>query len=85
MECKHKSRLSDVGFCRTASMYCTFEQESTCKRKQKLTTEADRIRAMSDEELVIFFTSPAPYPRCDDVNADRGRLLNWLQQPVEEG
>ena len=39
-------------------------------------TNADRIRAMSDEELAEFLIDLA-----DDGNL---RIRDWLQQPVEE-
>ena len=40
-------------------------------------TNADRIRAMSDEELAEFLIDLA-----DDGNL---RIRDWLQQPAEEG
>ena len=56
-------------------------------------TNADRIRAMSDEELAVLLSEPC---ECAvDPNEDGYRecgnklcieyLLNWLQQPAEEG
>ena len=62
-----------------------------CKQyKPNYTTNADRIRAMSDEELCEFL---GEYKFCDiceegcdncTYNGDCDkRLLNWLQQPVE--
>lgn len=56
-------------------------------------TNADRIRAMSDEELAEFLRSgPVPshicficgntVPECND-NACRRAFLYWLQQPTE--
>lgn len=52
-------------------------------------TNADRIRAMSDEELAEFLTY---FDRCEicDNNKYRcierciGRVLNWLTQPAQE-
>ena len=41
-------------------------------------TNADRIRAMSDEELAEFLEG-------DYGNMMAGTALNWLQQPVKEG
>ena len=51
-------------------------------------TNADRIRAMSDEELVLFleefsFTGcPAPGKDCGE--SCRDCMMEWLKQPVEE-
>lgn len=58
---------------------------------QRITTNADRIRAMSDKELCEFLSQ---YKFCDmceegcdsckyDGDCDK-RLLDWLKQPVEE-
>ena len=63
-----------------------------CKQyKPNYTTNADRIRAMSDEELCEFL---GEYKFCDiceegcdncTYNGDcDNRLLEWLQQPTEE-
>ena len=47
-----------------------------CKQyKPNYTTNADRIRAMSDEELAEFLIDLA-----DDGNL---RIREWLQQPAE--
>ena len=52
-------------------------------------TNADRIRAMSDEELARFFIGDSPnywHPGlCLDGETCIGCFLNWLQQPEEEG
>ena len=53
---------------------------------QKQTTNADRIRAMSDEEMARNAATlscpksmrPCKYVRCKDC------WLEWLQQPAEE-
>ncbi|BAK98998.1 hypothetical protein OBV_18000 [Oscillibacter valericigenes Sjm18-20] len=53
-------------------------------------THADRIRSMSDEELVVFFAKvDAALYRADlPVVAYRGETVNenldWLRQPAEE-
>ena len=49
MACKYKSKLCFGGWCDVACMYCTFTQEKNCEHNKK--TNADRIRAMSDDEL----------------------------------
>lgn len=57
MACKYKSKLCFSGWCDVACMYCTFTQERNCEHNKK--TNADRIRAMSDEELAEFLSSIA--------------------------
>lgn len=65
---------------------------SRCGKKVYTITNADRIRAMSDEELAKYLSNP-----CDcavDPERDGFRecgndlcvkyLLEWLQQPAEE-
>ena len=49
---------------------------SFCEYRRKKQTNADRIRAMSDEELAEFLIDLA-----DDGNL---RIREWLQQPAEE-
>ena len=64
-------------------------------KPHKAHTNADRIRAMSDEELAEFLRfGPVPshicficgntVPECND-NACRRAVLYWLQQQAEEG
>ena len=57
----------------------------------KLQTNADRIRAMSDEELAEFLSEYQFCDMCDegcDACTYHGecdkRLLDWLKQPAEE-
>lgn len=56
-------------------------------------TNADRIRAMSDEELAEFLSTPCEcfvspeedgYIECGN-DLCKKRLLEWLKQPAEEG
>ena len=50
-------------------------------------TNADCIRGMSDEELAEFIggsTYCQVCPHCGECD-NNGGLLNWLQQPAEEG
>lgn len=44
-------------------------------------TNADRIRAMSDEELASWMAECNAYRE----NAEASQWLPWLQQPAEEG
>ena len=48
-------------------------------------TNADRIRSMSDEELKKFICSMFKCEFCDFEIGERCGLLNWLQQPAQEG
>ena len=47
-------------------------------------TNADRIRAMSDEELGIFLAEWAEKPWAWKRDGE-GECLVWLQEPVKEG
>ena len=48
--------------------------------KAKPITNADRIRAMSDEELAEWMAECNAYKE----NADASQWLPWLQQPAED-
>ena len=50
----------------------------------KPATNADRIRAMSDEELKEFICSILQCEFCKFEGWGRCELLEWLQQPVKE-
>ena len=55
---------------------------SFCEYRRKKQTNADRIRAMSDEELADFLA----YTWATSARAwqkDTGEILHWLQQPAE--
>lgn len=61
---------------------------SECKGYSKheaveIRTEADKIRAMSDEELGIFLAEWAEKPWTWKKDGE-GECLAWLKQPVEE-
>ena len=47
-------------------------------------TNADRIRAMSDEELAAWAINEAPKIGFRYTSSETG-LLKWLKQPAEEG
>ena len=49
----------------------------------KLLTNADRVRAMSDEELAAWAINEAPKIGFRYTSSETG-LLKWLKQPVEE-
>ena len=55
-----------------------------CKQyKPNYTTNADRIRAMSDEELAAWAINEAPKIGFRYTSSEAG-LLEWLKQPAEE-
>ena len=57
--------------------------------ENKITTNADRIRAMTDDELAELLADddracPPKHPNCKKyVNSCKGCFLEWLQQPAE--
>ena len=71
----------------TAVSYCVM---GPCP--EQTLPNADRIRAMSDEELAKFMANPcqcAVEPECDGYwecgnDSCLKHLLEWLQQPAEE-
>lgn len=70
-----------VGTPEEAETNCTYFirgecTASFCEYRRKKQTNADRIRAMNDEELAEFLIDLA-----DDGNL---KIREWLQQPAEE-
>ena len=66
------------------------DQPETCAAYVPVITNADRIRAMSDDELADFMNSDIsgcpPTGDCNKASDDcKACWLNWLQQPLEEG
>ena len=55
---------------------------SFCEYRRKKQTNADRIRAMSDEELADFLNQWGTSTRA--WQKDPGETLYWLQMPEEE-
>lgn len=58
--------------------------------KPKPQTNADRIRAMTDEELAEYMCRPqrvCPVDDCEECYADNCRkcILEWLKKEVEDG
>ncbi len=58
-------------------------------RENVIRTQADRIRAMSDEELARLHSTATACHRCEIPDCDGGHLncydiwLDWLKSPVE--
>ena len=60
----------------------------------KVQTNADRIRAMSDEELAVWlydlfsvdtcYTHCPGFDFCNDADGESNGLKKWLQKPAEE-
>ncbi len=75
------------------------ERELDEKQKQKPQTNADRIRAMSDEELADWLArnqianvaealaiAKIPYEQEDGLKEEVAKeCLEWLKQPAEKG
>ena len=55
-----------------------------CPYRTEPITNADKIRAMSDEELKEFICSNSQCKFCKFERWGRCDLLEWLQQPVKE-
>ena len=79
--CLH-SDVCKYGKNRTNGMYCTGERCLHFIDRTKLAdgvkTNADRIRAMSDEELAAYLVYHNPY-------STEEFCLKWLRQPVKDG
>ena len=54
---------------------------SFCEYRRKKQTNADRIRAMSDEQLAAWMAECNAYREY----ANASQWLPWLKQPAEEG
>ena len=54
-----------------------------CPKSYKPLTNADRVRAMSDEELAAWAINEAPKIGFRYTSSETG-LLKWLKQPAEE-
>lgn len=92
--CKH--RIMDK--CRKDNRPCIFSDECFEPEEIKQKTNADRIRSMSDEEMVVFLDGFSS--RCIDCAGDAKNrscpiykeghycrpkdIMEWLKQPAEE-
>ena len=83
--CKYAGRPIYKSPCSECKGFSKYEYE-------KLQTNADRIRSMTDEELAELLLDGCRGSKCDDqpqnefgsVNCFQCRLT-WLQQPAEGG
>ena len=53
--------------------------QTDCPYRTEPITNADRIRAMSDEEMAEFL-----YTEFLDEEGSKSRITEWLKQPAEE-
>lgn len=79
--------------CGAWQKFATKDEIRLYQCKKGPITNADRIRAMSDEELASFLVYPVcKYTGCKgdctekNIGATgcRKKILNWLQQPAKE-
>ena len=85
MACKHRVRDN----CKKDGRPCIFSEKCFEPEKSRPKTNADRIRAMRDEELAELFVK-APLCRAKETKVDCRSikscvecLKDWLQQPAE--
>lgn len=85
--CEIKDYAETCEECR----FCDTTLERPPEGEERHMTNADKIRAMSDEELAKLMANSCPcvYPDCNgyrDYSDDSciKHLLEWLRQPVEE-
>jgi hypothetical protein len=86
MACKYEGTGIWAGRCIGTKEVDPCPGYDKCKRyKPNYTTNADRIRAMSDEELAEWVTCPQYYGNkmvCDTSCV--ACCLEWLKQPAKE-
>lgn len=88
MACLHEKELWDNRWCPVTCFYCTGDQKRRCKHNKA--TNADRIRAMNDEELIKLLTGFCtcncifPYKNCEHKTCEEC-FKEWLQSPEEKG
>lgn len=83
--CANSTWLGGMDAVPEIYLKCEYVHGEPSNWKEKTMTNADRIRAMSDEELAKHFLGII----CDinegvEYHADLSRWLEWLKQPAEE-
>ena len=87
---KRQNKLTDCADCVTRN--CMFRNRSAddvCRwfTPKKPTTNADRIRQMSDEQLAVVLA--CPYAECSFSEFEETScvycIIDWLQQEVDNG
>lgn len=82
--------------CKKYNRPCIFSPDCFEPEEEKHMTNADRIRAMSDEELANVIARNAYTGACNDFGISYDgkcchdcekcdAIIKWLQQPAEEG
>lgn len=73
---------SNVGCVKPCGVPCILENVSPTVRKA---TNADRIRAMSDEELAVFLWEfeKEEIARATEYALERRKITEWLKQPAD--
>ena len=76
--------------CTTNCVYRGKDNEARCRSFVGTVTNADHIRAMSDEELASWFCNSVTMECCYDTcparhicSGDDNGMLKWLKQPFE--
>ena len=82
--CRQACPYNTLYGCKVKEYYaiCPLTNMATPITEYKM-TNADRIRAMSDEELAAWAINEAPKIGFRYTSSEAG-LLDWLQQPAEE-
>lgn len=89
-KCIHTNKLHDNLWCSTACMYCTLSQEETCRHRKDVPdinvvkTNADRIRAMTDEELAAVLDGFGAYSVCDLVCGGKCYAIASLEKTASQ-
>lgn len=85
MVCKFADQVYGNDWCPIGKIYCTGGNE--CGFNHNHQSNADRIRAMSDEELAEFLQDAKFYCQRNCEKCLRGTacisMLQWLKQPAE--
>lgn len=83
-------RICRNASCSNHGKNITFHGEGWKCNYIPVPTNADRIRAMSDEELLDLLSAPCPLLRraddkgCPNPKPCRECIAEWLKQPAEE-
>lgn len=89
-KCKYETKNGRCGLKGSYAYRHKCFTEDLCKCHEPM-TNADRIRAMTDEELVDFLGHNSLCDRIQDDGGDwckkhpvcKGCMVEWLQQPAE--
>lgn len=82
--CANSTWLKGMDAVPEICLKCKYVHGEPSNWKEKTITNADRIRAMSDEELKEFICSILQCKFCKFEGWGGCELLEWLKQPVEE-